>query len=426
MKNDGPLEPGTGVLFQSAASAGSDPQHNACVGNNTGSIENLPLYAGGFEKATEVLLVSLGIAPPSNARSTWARGRIEDVMVYPICYCARHHVELAIKHMLPLAWRTFKLRSPNDRKGLSKPDIGTKHSIKLYWGMLDAICKATDKRLEALCQKLLPYIQDFESVDSTGQVFRYATNSDGDELHLETLDHIDLAHFAHGYAELCTILEDLRYTLMTVEVEAECGSFAGPSGPETLRRIADALPPMNTWSDGSFSETKTRIRRQFDLSANSLSTAINRIKTSRHLSLRVGVEIPIEGLSRDVFERLHHLYAGSLSSDSLSEAERSALHAVLQVGIPYVMPEEFDSFLVPRPETDEAASQYDLERDAKHLARKFARSPDRIVASLRALGQPTLLREFEDVYADHIARLEALRVDQANGFDDFLDGLGSA
>ncbi|HDS1321628.1 TPA: hypothetical protein UMV35_000277 [Stenotrophomonas maltophilia] len=424
MADDESLEPATKVLFQSAIEAGADPHYNACVGENTGSVENAPLYAGGFEKATEVLLVSLGLVPPSNARPMWARGRIEDILVYPICYCARHHVELSIKHLIPLAWTAFKLRHPNDRKGLSKPEIGTKHSIKLYWNMLNDICKATDSRLESLAGALEPYIQDLESVDSTGQVFRYASNSDDDELHLEELDHIDLAHFAQGYAELCKILEDIRYTLMTVEAEAACGSFAGPSGRDTLRKIADELPPLNSWGDGTFNATKASIRLKYSLGSNALSAAINRIKSSRHLSYRVGHEIPIEHLNRGVFERLHRTYSGDhASAASLSEAELSALHAVLEVGNPSVMPEEFDSYLAPRPAGDEAAYQYDLERDPKHLARKFARAPDRIRASLQALGQPTLLSEFTDVYADHIARLEKLRVDQANGFDDFLNGL---
>lgn len=298
MGDEKPLERASGALFRSAVDAGADPHYNACVGENTGSAENAPLYADGFEKATEVLLVSLGLAPPSGARSTWARGRIEDLLVYPICYCARHHIELAIKHMLALAWNAFRLRSPNDRKGISKPEIGTKHSIKLYWKMLDEICKATDERLKVLAGALEPYIQDFESVDSTGQVFRYATDSDDGEQHLQALDHIDLAHFAQGYAELSKILEDLRYALMTVKIEAACGSFAGPSGRETLRKVADELPNISTWGDGTFNDTKARIRAKFSLSSNALSSAIERIKSSRHLSHIVGKEIPIKNLDR--------------------------------------------------------------------------------------------------------------------------------
>jgi len=427
MDDEESLERATGVLFRSAVDAGADTHYNACVGENTGAVENTPIYADGFEKATEVLLVSLGLAPPPGARSTWARGRIEDLMVYPICYCARHHVELAIKHMLPLAWRAFRLRSPNDRKGISKPEIGTKHSIKFYWRMLNEICEATDDRLKDLAGALEPYIQDFESVDATGQVFRYATDSDDDELHLQALDHIDLAYFAEGYAELGKILEDLRYALMTVEVEAACGSFAGPSGRETLRKIADELPDISSWGDGTFNDTKERIRAKFSLSSNALSSAINRIKIARHLSHSIGKEIPIEGLDRGVFESLHSAYSGdSASAVALSEAECSALYAVLQVGLPVVMPEEFDSYLIPRPDTEEAAHQYDLERDPRYLARKFAKAPDRILASLQKLGQPTLLAEFKDIYADRIAHLEKLRVDQANGFEDFLDGLVGA
>lgn len=414
--------PFTGALIKSAVDTGNDWHYNACVGRNTGSSENSVGYSGGFEKATEVLLASLGIAPPPAAGDRWGRDRLVDMLVYPICYCARHHVELALKRVLPKAWTAFKIRSPNDAKGLSEPTNNIDHSVMLFWKQINDICGKTDARLGTLSAALEPYIHDIELIDSSGQVFRYAADARTAELHLGEVNHIDLIHFAAGYAKMSRILEDLEYALIDVTCELETGSFTTRLARDQLMEIASILPPFSEWKSEEFKKKRDGIRKDYGLSSNDFQRALNYIKSTRALAFRVGIDLPIEHLDKDVFEHLHRVGPGDKNAARLlSEDQRSALHAVLEVASHFVYPEKFESFLIQRPEDEDAAARYDLARDASYLARKYSQLPDLIEMSLASLGQTKLLEDFRRIYSDHIDHLKKSR--EAHRFEDFSDYL---
>ena len=88
---------GSSKFLRASMSPGENPYLNACVGENTGSSDNSYGYAEGFKTAAESLLKLLGVARPSAADENWGAGILPDTLVYPICYSARHHAELALK-----------------------------------------------------------------------------------------------------------------------------------------------------------------------------------------------------------------------------------------------------------------------------------------------------------------------------------------
>lgn len=409
-----PELPFTGALFKSATETGNDWHFNACVGHNTGSNENSFGYSSGFEMATEVMLASLGVPTPPGASGDWGANPLVDLLVYPICYSARHHVELVVKRMLTKAWKAFRLRSPNDSHGLIEPGSAIDHSVQLFWQQLHEICSKTDSRLRLLTEALDPYIQDIELIDSSGQAFRYASDARSSRRHLSAVSHIDLIHFAAGYKEMCHLLDELEYALMDVTSELETGTFTSKLTRDQLLHIAERLPQRSEWISEEFQRAKQEIILTYGLSSNDFQKACNQITSVRALACKVGIEMPIEHLNRDVFERLLLAFGGDrAASGSLTDDERSALFAVLEVGAHFVYPEMFESFLMLRPSSEHAAAHYDAEWDAQHLARRYARAPDVIERSLASLGQAELLAAFRDVYSDQIQRQKKSRQDHS-------------
>lgn len=400
-----------GALIRSTVTTGNDMQFNACVGDNTGTNENSIGYAGGFEKAAEVLLASLGIGKPGAAADSWGGEPLVDLLVYPICYCARHHVELTLKRLLPKAWHAYRTRFSRNQKQLEAPkDKGARHNLMAVWSDLVTVCSAVDERLAKLCLKLEPYIDDLNFVDATGQVFRYDRDIKTFKLHMEKVRHIDLTHFATGYAQMCVILNDMEVEMSVVLSDVASGSFTTKLNRDELIEIATVLPNRSEWGGSEFVAARARIKARFSLSSNDFQRATKIILGSRWLSYRVGVELPIADLSADVLERLHRGGAGDKDAlASLTEQERSALYGVLESASPFAYPEGFDACTVARPTDREEGLSFDLAREPDYLARKYSRMPDRIETALRKLGQIELLSHFQQIYREEIGSLRVMR-----------------
>lgn len=400
-----------GPLIMPTIHTGNDMEFNACVGRNTGSHDNSIGYADGFVKAAELLLSSLGVRKPEISPQSWGREPLVDMLVYPICFCARHHVELSIKRMIPVAWRAYITKFPMNQKKLEplkQPDI--RHDILPVWTDLVAITKAADYRFEGLCTELQPYIVDLSYIDSTGQVFRYDTDARTSTLNLKDTSHIDLTHFANGYAQMCRILIELEGLLATVIGEVQTGTFTSKLTRGQLFDIANALPDRGVWGEDEFEAAKRKIMEQYDLSGTDFQKATQVISNTRCLSFRVGIEMPILHLEAGVFERLHQVDPRRRQDvETLSENERSALYGLYEAGSVFAYPEEFDSYVELRPKDRDAAHYFDLAREEDYLARKYASNPDRVEHALKQLGQSELLTEFQRIYEKELEGALAAR-----------------
>ncbi|MBN3756054.1 hypothetical protein G3N95_24140 [Paraburkholderia sp. Tr-20389] len=399
-------------LIKGYMSPGDNWHLNACVGSNTGSSDNSYGYAEGFKAAAELMLRLLNVDKPAAADENWGSDLLIDTLVYPICYSARHHVELALKRAVPRAWRIFKMRSPNDSHGLSEPRQNElTHSVLDVWSNLDAICEKTaDPRLSVLVKNLKPYVIDIDQIDRSGQTFRYASNAEDSSAHLSGTSHINLQYFAEGYAEVCALLEELQLRLNALVVEYSMGSFTSKLNRDQLVEIAKLLPPRDQWGSPSFDEARTNIRSSYQLLSRDFQKACDIIQEKRALARFIGKSIPIDALKRDTFVRLHSASTGSQGAlASLDLEERSAVFGLLQVGSPTVYPEQFESFLIPRPTDEDAAIQFDLERAPDYLARRVSDRPDLVERALSVLGQGDLLSDFRGVYAQELEDLRIAR-----------------
>lgn len=421
MEADKPVKPAAKrPLIMSAMDTGNDWEFNACVGINTGSSDNSIGYAGGFEKAAEVLLASIGVPRPDISPQAWGSDPLVDMLVYPICFCARHHVELSIKRMLPKAWQAYIIKFPSNHNKLTEPKAADiRHDIKAVWTDLVTISTAVDPRFEQLRDDLEPYIEDLSQIDATGQVFRYHTDARDSSLNLKDTYHIDLAHFAGGYAQMCQILAQFESLILSVTGWLETGSFTSKLTREQLLEIAQALPDRSTWGESEFVAAKQQIMERYGLSGTDFKKATDIILGSRWLSFRVGVEIPIAHLKSGVFKRLRKVDPKHRQRmETLTEDERSALLGLYESGSFFSYPEDFDSYIVPRPVKVRAAQRFDNARDEDYLARKYASNPDRVETALKELGQFELLAEFQQVYQRELERLRVAA--KASGLDKII------
>lgn len=135
------------------------------------------------------------------------------------------------------------------------------------------------------------------------------------------------------------------------------------------------------------------------------------LQEKRALSHLIGAPSPIAELRKDTFERLRSVSMTRSGKDltPLTLDERSALFGLLQVGSPAVYPEQFESFLGPRPMDEDSAAQFDVERAPDYLARRVSSRPDLVEHGLSVLGQTDLLTEFREVYGEEIDALRAAR-----------------
>lgn len=393
----------TGALFQPVSAGMSSSYLNACVGNNTGSDDNSQSYSEGFQSSTEALLKAAGVETPPSARQGWGDFPPIDILVYPICYGARHYVELTLKRMVQRIWELYELRWPNNSKNLTPPqEVDLSHSVYRAWQKLHTICQATDGRLATQSAALEPFICDIDHVDDTGQAFRYPSNARTSELHLSRISVINLAHFAEGFAKMTQMLEELEYTIADVHHEVATRTYTAVLNRQQLVQIAMRLPHCAQWGTEEFNEVKKALMSEYTLSGTQFSRALVVIRGTHSIAHRVGFTLPLPGVSKDMFQRLHALEQKTAEFGSaLTKQECAAVLALTEIGLGRIYPEMFEPQATSCLTDDGAFRYFDVSAQLD-LARRATARPDIIESALIRLGQEQLAAEFADVYAQQL------------------------
>lgn len=385
---------------------------NACVGTNTGA-NPWEGYRGGFQAGAEVLLAAAGVSRPEGASESWGMPNV-DYLVYPVCLCARHHVELSLKLAIPLAWNIFKRRSPDSNKGLQEPpEQNERHGLLSIWKTLNEISGKADQRLAGVVSGLEGYIQDFNKVDPTGQVFRYATGLDS-VLHLNDITHINLQTFAERYAKLCSELEALHILLSFLTQEYATGSFTAELNREQLTEIAESLPDRANWDSEDFGQIKKDLIERYGLTSRGFQRALRKIQETRALAVKVGIVEPLTAITAETFEKIMSASEDAFRTNSgFSPEECAAISALLQIS-DFEYPENFAWYSRPlSAEADEdRAASLENEREWSYLARKVCQRPDRLLRGLLLLGQAELGAQLQLILN---VKFEALERTRENG-----------
>jgi hypothetical protein len=360
--------------------SGPDFSLNACVGDNTGSDDDYG-YVVGFAQAALALIAiakrQYFVDPDTNEQVV----AYQDALIYPICFNARHHIELFLKRQIQ---RVASLRETTFDQTL----LG-EHELRRLLEELMRLCELADRRLPGNLQPLRSSIEAFAEIDPTGQAFRYRRSRE-DELHLGQLRHINLAPLEQTFKKLYEGTEEFERQVDALSYEYDQGTVTPELSRLELAQLAKALPPRSTWaSDPKFDEVKRTFVDRFGLSGNAFSRAVDLIQKHHEFSGYIGVELPLAYVDAGRLRKLVALEADALLLDAISNKEWVALDAVYEVGHLDTYPELF-AHRMRQLEAGEhrAPFPHDVVRAITTVTQRFRRG-------LIRLGQKSLLAQFD-------------------------------
>lgn len=193
---------------------GISPDLNACVGNNTGSDDDHG-YVTGFAQAALALIATAKQQGYVDSDSNEHVAVYVDALIYPIGYCARHHIELFLKRQIA---RVSSLRN-------TLPIVlDSTHVLGDLLDRLKELCATADRRLPALLAPLETAIAEFARIDKTGEAFRYR-KSKGDETHLAEIGIINLQALGQGFARMVAAGEEFERVADAITYEYGQGTY---------------------------------------------------------------------------------------------------------------------------------------------------------------------------------------------------------
>ena len=150
------------------------------------------LYCEGYLKAARVL-----------ANHALVHEYDRDILLFPIAFLYRHHIELSLKDLIQTA-HLVASGQPRNSEGHVLVDLWG--DLKKLLGQLDESPRRND--LDAV----KAYIRQLEQVDKQGQAFRYATSTKG-KPHLREFNVLDIRVFSEAMERLASYLSGVSFRL---------------------------------------------------------------------------------------------------------------------------------------------------------------------------------------------------------------------
>lgn len=250
----------------------------ACVGDNGGTTDED--IRNGFKRTVELLTESLKTG-----------SEVEDLLVYPIVYNARHSIELSLKIVIKMLWRI------EEKKGICyseevlkerKKELHT-HSIECLY-KLACDKKNIDRRIPAYFENIEDMIY-FYYFDEEGDAFKYELNKE-DEPHMikNKISHVSIELLETEFKEVMKKFDDLIYFLDNCIFEYSLGTFTKSLSRADIWDISKRLPVYEEWRTEKFKEVKDEIKQEYHLGSKEFSDAVNLIKENREFSVNIGCE----------------------------------------------------------------------------------------------------------------------------------------
>ncbi|WP_295391757.1 hypothetical protein [uncultured Thiodictyon sp.] len=363
-------------------SSGKNFHLNACVGENSGLSDNRYGYSRGFSDAVRVLLSAAINGNYRDLVTGEESATMIDGLIYPICFCARHHIELFLKGQILVV---SGIRGQTEH-------ISSEHSLKILWDIFYDHCKKTDRRLTKLATPIIDFITDFDQLDPNGQVFRFAYDKEGNE-HLKSQHTINIENFRVRFNALSDLVEEFEIQSELISLEYNCNTFSKELSRTEIEELANLLPARSEWNSDAFINAKKSFMEKYSLSNRAFSRAIAIIQKSREFSIKIGIEIPISEITSDVFCRLKRIASKAESSDILSREEWSALYAVCEIGHSFRYSDGYDQ-IYERALSEMSESCI----SPSDVLRNTTARNDRFRIGLNKLGQISLLESFNAIF----------------------------
>ncbi|RJW47234.1 hypothetical protein DXA99_08105 [Eubacterium sp. OF10-16] len=250
----------------------------ACVGDNGGTTDDD--IRNGFKRTVEILIKSLKVSQ-----------EVEDLLVYPIVYNARHSIELSLKIVIKMLWeleRKKKISHSVEFIAERKKKLHTHNIEELY--KMACENKNIDRRVPAYFENIEDMIQ-FYYFDEEGDAFKYELNKD-DQPHMinNKISHISIELLEREFKEVMRKFDELIYFLDKCIAEYSLGTCTKSLSRSDIQDISKRLPDYEEWKTKKFKEIKNQIKQEYHLGSKEFSDAVNLIKKNRLFSTNIGCE----------------------------------------------------------------------------------------------------------------------------------------
>lgn len=272
-------------------SLNSYTDYNACVGTN--GFNNITSYIDGYKEAVNSIFKS-------------SKYKV-DILVYPLCFLARHCIELSLKKLattFQIILDIKKIQLPYD---LQQVLINT-HDLSVLYEKIVNITQLCDERLLNNISKLNEYITDFTQVDPKAETFRYPYNK-ANEHSLDNLSHINLIQFNKRFNEAFDYLENCNNESIYIAHEYSTGTFYKNYNRTTIENISFDLPDRSTWKKIAFDTIRDNLITKYKInSKRDFTQIVNIIQKHPQFASNIGVDIKITNLTKNIFD-LYTLFA---------------------------------------------------------------------------------------------------------------------
>ena len=250
----------------------------ACVGENGGTTDED--IRNGFKRTVELLTESLKDGQ-----------EVEDLLVYPIVYNARHSIELSLKIVIKMLWEI------EGKKGIKYSDeiiaerkkkIPTHNIEELY--KMACENKNIDRRIPAYFENIEDMIR-FYYFDEEGDAFKYELNKENQPHMIKNkISHISIVLLETEFKEVMEKFDELICFLRNCMDEYSLGTFTKNLSRTDIWDISKRLPDYEEWRTEKFREIKEEIKQEYHLGSKEFSEAVNLIKKNRFFSENIGCE----------------------------------------------------------------------------------------------------------------------------------------
>ena len=250
----------------------------ACVGENGGTTDED--IRNGFKRTVELLAESL-----EDGRE------VEDLLVYPIVYNARHSIELSLKIVIKMLWEI------EEKKGIKYSDeIIAERKKKIHTHNIEELYKMAcenkniDRRIPAYFENIEDMIR-FYYFDEEGDAFKYELNKENQPHMIKNkISHISIVLLETEFKEVMEKFDELIYFLRNCMDEYSLGTFTKNLSRTDIWDISKRLPDYEEWKTEEFREIKEEIKQEYRLGSKEFSEAVNLIKQNRLFSANIGCE----------------------------------------------------------------------------------------------------------------------------------------